>query len=133
MKHIHRAACAVGAVLLLAGCSSAPTAGVAGLAGGPGSIKIQAGTGEIPVLQEVAEDFTADTGVEVEFVQREVNAQTLSNFISQSPTGRPPTSSSRRTTTSASSPPTASSSPWRWGTGRRTSPRTPGRPWSTTA
>jgi arabinogalactan oligomer/maltooligosaccharide transport system substrate-binding protein len=90
MKHIHRAACAVGAVLLLAGCSSAPTAGVAGLAGGPGSIKIQAGTGEIPVLQEVAEDFTADTGVEVEFVQREVNAQTLSNFISQSPTGQAP-------------------------------------------
>lgn len=55
MKHLHRAACAVGAVLLLAGCSSAPTAGVAGLAGGPGSIKIQAGSDEIPALQQIAE------------------------------------------------------------------------------
>jgi arabinogalactan oligomer/maltooligosaccharide transport system substrate-binding protein len=90
MKHLHRAACAVGAVLLLAGCSSAPTAGVAGLAGGPGSIKIQAGSDEIPALQQIAEDFTADTGVEVEFVQREINAQAISNFISQSPTGQAP-------------------------------------------
>ena len=90
MKHLHRAACAVGAVLLLAGCSSAPTAGVAGLAGGPGSIKIQAGSDEIPALQQIAEEFTADTGVEVEFVQREINAQAISNFISQSPTGQAP-------------------------------------------
>ncbi|MFE7631701.1 extracellular solute-binding protein [Kocuria sp. NPDC057446] len=90
MKHLHRAAAAVGAVLLLAGCSSAPTAGVAGLAGGPGSIKIQAGDDEIPALREIAEDFTADTGVQVEFVQREVHAQTISNFISQSPTGQAP-------------------------------------------
>ncbi|WJZ66266.1 sugar ABC transporter substrate-binding protein [Kocuria rosea] len=90
MNHLHRAACAVGAVLLLAGCSSAPTAGVAGLAGGPGSIKIQAGSDEIPALQQIAEEFTADTGVEVEFVQREINAQAISNFISQSPTGQAP-------------------------------------------
>lgn len=90
MKHLHRAAAAVGAVLLLAGCSSAPTAGVAGLAGGPGGIKIQAGDDEIPALRGIAEDFTADTGVQVEFVQREVNAQTISNFISQSPTGQAP-------------------------------------------
>ena len=82
MKHLHRAACAVGAVLLLAGCSSAPTAGVAGLAGGPGSIKIQAGSDEIPALQQIAEEFTADTGVEVEFVQREINAQAISNLLS---------------------------------------------------
>jgi arabinogalactan oligomer/maltooligosaccharide transport system substrate-binding protein len=90
MKHIHRAAVAAGAVLLLAGCSSAPTAGVAGLGGGPGSIKIQAGADEIPALQQVAETYTADTGVEVEFVQREINAQAISNFISQSPTGQAP-------------------------------------------
>ncbi len=90
MKHLHRAACAVGAVLLLAGCSSAPTAGVAGLAGGPGSIKIQAGSDDKPALQQIAEEFTADTGVEVEFVQREINAQAISNFISQSPTGQAP-------------------------------------------
>lgn len=90
MKHPHRAAAAAGAVLLLAGCSSAPTAGVAGLAGGPGSIKIQAGDDEIPALREIAEDFTADTGVQVEFVQREINAQAISNFISQSPTGQAP-------------------------------------------
>lgn len=90
MKHLHRAAAAAGAVLLLAGCSSAPTAGVAGLAGGPGSIKIQAGDDEIPALREIAEGFTADTGVQVEFVQREINAQAISNFISQSPTGQAP-------------------------------------------
>ena len=90
MKHIHRAAVAAGAVLLLAGCSSAPTAGVAGLGGGPGSIKIQAGADEIPALQQVAETYTADPGVEVEFVQREINAQAISNFISQSPTGQAP-------------------------------------------
>lgn len=90
MKQTHRAAVAAGAVLLLAGCSSAPTAGVAGLGGGPGSIKIQAGADEIPALQQVAETYTADTGVEVEFVQREINAQAISNFISQSPTGQAP-------------------------------------------
>lgn len=90
MKHIHRAAVAAGAVLLLAGCSSAPTPGVAGLIGDPGSIKIQAGADEIPGLQQVAERFTADTGVEVEFVQREINAQAISNFITQSPTGQAP-------------------------------------------
>lgn len=90
MKHIHRAACAVGAVLLLAGCSSTPTAGVAGLAGGSGSIKIQAGEDEIPALEQVAETFTEETGVAVEFVQREINAQAVSNFISQSPTGQAP-------------------------------------------
>lgn len=90
MKQTHRAAVAAGAVLLLAGCSSAPTAGVAGLGGGPGSIKIQAGADEIPALQQVAETYTADTGVGVEFVQREINAQAISNFISQSPTGQAP-------------------------------------------
>ncbi|MEX5272174.1 sugar ABC transporter substrate-binding protein [Kocuria sabuli] len=90
MKQTHRAAVVAGAVLLLAGCSSAPTAGVAGLGGGPGSIKIQAGADEIPALQQVAETYTTDTGVEVEFVQREINAQAISNFISQSPTGQAP-------------------------------------------
>ncbi|MGQ1838137.1 sugar ABC transporter substrate-binding protein [Kocuria turfanensis] len=90
MKRIPRTAAAAAAVLLLAGCSSAPTAGVAGLAGGPGSIRIQAGDDEIPALREIAADFTADSGVEVEFVQREVNAQAISNFISQSPTGQAP-------------------------------------------
>ncbi|MFI7579154.1 extracellular solute-binding protein [Kocuria sp. M1N1S27] len=90
MKNIHRAAVAVGAALLLAGCSSAPTAGVAGLAGGPGSITIQAGDDEIPALREIAGEFTADTGVAVEFIQREINAQAISNFISQSPTGQAP-------------------------------------------
>lgn len=90
MKHLHRTAVAVGAVLLLAGCSSAPTAGVAGLAGGPGRIKVQAGPDEIPALEQIAETFTADTGVDVEFIQREVHAQTISNFISQSPTGQAP-------------------------------------------
>lgn len=90
MNHLHRTAVAVGAVLLLAGCSSAPTAGVAGLAGGPGRIKVQAGPDEIPALEQIAETFTADTGVDVEFIQREVHAQTISNFISQSPTGQAP-------------------------------------------
>ncbi|PWF89479.1 maltose ABC transporter substrate-binding protein [Kocuria rosea] len=53
-------------------------------------MKIQAGSDEIPALQQIAEEFTADTGVEVEFVQREINAQAISNFISQSPTGQAP-------------------------------------------
>ncbi|GGG71657.1 sugar ABC transporter substrate-binding protein [Kocuria dechangensis] len=91
MKRSHwAAALAAGGALLLARCSAAPTAGVAGLAGGPGRIKIQAGDDEIPALRQIAEDFTADTGVEVEFVQREINAQAISNFISQSPTGQAP-------------------------------------------
>ncbi|PLC11260.1 ABC transporter substrate-binding protein [Kocuria flava] len=90
MTNIHRAAIAAGAVLLLAGCSTAPTAGVAGLTGDPGSITIQAGEDEIPALQQIGEKFTADTGVEVEFVQREINAQAISDFISQSPTGQAP-------------------------------------------
>jgi arabinogalactan oligomer / maltooligosaccharide transport system substrate-binding protein len=89
MKLARRATTAAGTVLLLAGCSAAPTAGVAGLAGDPGSITIQA-YAEIPGLQEIAEKFTADTGVEVEFVQRELTAQAVSNFISQSPTGQAP-------------------------------------------
>lgn len=90
MKQIHRAATAAGAVLLLTGCSTAPTAGVAGLTGDPGSITIQAGEDEIPALQQIAETYTADTGVEVDFIQREINAQAVSDFISQSPTGQAP-------------------------------------------
>ena len=79
-----------GGLLLLAGCSAAPTAGVAGLVGDPGSITIQAGDDEIPALQRIAEEFTAETGVDVEFVQREINAQAISDFITQSPTGQAP-------------------------------------------
>ncbi|KAA9393504.1 maltose ABC transporter substrate-binding protein [Kocuria coralli] len=90
MKHIQRAVIAVGAALLLAGCSSAQTGGVTGLAGGPGSISIQAGPDEMPALEEIAEVFTDETGVTVNFIQREVTAQTTSNFISQAPTGQAP-------------------------------------------
>lgn len=89
MKHIHWTG-AIGAVLLLTGCSAAPAANVPGLVGGPGSIKIQSGGDEIPALEKVAQEFTDDTGVQVEFIQREVTAQTTANFISQAPTGQAP-------------------------------------------
>lgn len=83
-------AAAAGCALLLAGCSSAPTSGVAALGAGSGEVTIQAGDDEIPALREIAEDYTADTGVEVRFIEREINAQAISNFISQSPTGQAP-------------------------------------------
>lgn len=88
--HRHRVIAAVAAALLLTGCSSAPTSGVAGLADQAGSITVQAGPDELPALQQIAEGFTEETGVEVEFIQREVNAQATSNFISQAPTGQAP-------------------------------------------
>jgi arabinogalactan oligomer/maltooligosaccharide transport system substrate-binding protein len=90
MRRILWTAPAAGAALLLTGCSTTPSAGVAGLVGDAGSIRIQAGADEIPGLQQVADRFTTDTGVEVEFVQREINAQAISNFITQSPTGQAP-------------------------------------------
>lgn len=83
------AAAAAGA-LLLSGCSSAPTTGVAALGVGPGEVTIQAGDDEIPALRQIAEEYTADTGVDVRFIEREINAQAISNFISQSPTGQAP-------------------------------------------
>jgi arabinogalactan oligomer/maltooligosaccharide transport system substrate-binding protein len=90
MRRILWTAPAAGAALLLTGCSATPSAGVAGLVGDAGSIRIQAGADEIPGLQQVADRFATDTGVEVEFVQREINAQAISNFITQSPTGQAP-------------------------------------------
>lgn len=90
MRRTRWAAALVGCALLLAGCSSAPTSGVAGLGGVPGEVTIQAGDDEIPALREIAQEYTADTGVNVRFIEREINAQAISNFISQSPTGQAP-------------------------------------------
>ncbi|GAA4705086.1 extracellular solute-binding protein [Kocuria gwangalliensis] len=84
------AAATAGCALLLAGCSSAPTTGVAALGVSPGEVTIQAGDDEIPALRQIAEKYTADTGVDVRFIEREINAQAISNFISQSPTGQAP-------------------------------------------
>lgn len=84
------AAVAAGCALVLAGCSSAPSTGVAALTGAQGEITIQAGDDEIPALREIAEEYTADTGVDVRFIEREINAQAISDFISQSPTGQAP-------------------------------------------
>lgn len=90
MRRTRWAAALAGCALLLAGCSSVPTTGVAGLGGGPGEVTIQAGDDEIPALREIAQEYTADTGVNVRFIEREINAQAISNFISQSPTGQAP-------------------------------------------
>ena len=57
--------------------------GVAALGAGTGEVTIQAGDDEIPALREIAEDYTADTGVEVRFIEREINAQAISNFIAR--------------------------------------------------
>lgn len=57
---------------------------------GPGRLRIQAGDDEIPGLQSIADRFTEATGVTVEFIQREINAQSLSDFIAQAPMGQGP-------------------------------------------
>ena len=89
MIHSRRwAAAAAALALLLTGCSSAP--GAPALGAGSSEIIVQAGEDEIPGLQSTAEEYTRDTGVDVRFVQREINAQAISNFISQSPTGQAP-------------------------------------------
>lgn len=76
----------LGAMGALSGCAAAGS----GLGAGPGSLKIQAGDDEIPGLRRIAEGFTRDTGVEVEFIQREINAQAVSDFIAQAPMGQAP-------------------------------------------
>ena len=90
MIHSRRwaAAAAASLALLLTGCSSTP--GAPALGAGRSEIIVQAGEDEIPGLQSTAEEYTRDTGVDVRFVQREINAQAISNFISQSPTGQAP-------------------------------------------
>ena len=54
MRRTRWAAALAGCALLLAGCSSVPTTGVAGLGGGPGEVTIQAGDDEIPALLDEA-------------------------------------------------------------------------------
>ncbi|MDO5619551.1 sugar ABC transporter substrate-binding protein [Kocuria sp.] len=70
--------------------SACGTAGGNVLPVGPGSLRIQAGDDEIPGLQKIADRFTEATGVSVEFIQREINAQSLSDFIAQAPMGQAP-------------------------------------------
>lgn len=72
------------------GALSACSATGANLGPGPGVLKIQAGDDEIPGLQRIAEGFTRETGVSVEYIQREINAQAVSDFIAQSPMGQAP-------------------------------------------
>lgn len=77
----------LGMAAVLSACS---TAGGNVLPAGPGALRIQAGDDEIPGLQTVADRFTEATGVTVEFIQREINAQSISDFIAQAPMGQAP-------------------------------------------
>lgn len=72
------------------GALSACTESGAGLGLGAGTLKIQAGDDEIPGLRRIAEGFTQQTGVNVEYIQREINADSISDFIAQSPMGQAP-------------------------------------------
>lgn len=77
----------LGMAAVLSACG---TAGGNVLPVGPGALRIQAGDDEIPGLQTVADRFTEATGVTVEFIQREINAQSISDFIAQAPMGQAP-------------------------------------------
>lgn len=76
----------VGALGALSACGTTGPA----LGAGAGTLKIQAGDDEIPGLRRIAEGFTRDTGVEVEYIQREINADSISDFIAQAPMGQAP-------------------------------------------
>lgn len=75
---------------LAAALSACGSGSQGGLPVGPGQLRIQAGDDEIPGLQQIAERFTDATGVTVEFIQREINAQSISDFIAQAPMGQAP-------------------------------------------
>lgn len=84
-RRLFGAAVGLGALGALSACS--PT-GQGVTPAGPGKLKIQAGDDEIPGLTKIAERFTKSTGVTVEFIEREINAQTISDFIAQAPMGQ---------------------------------------------
>ncbi|WP_026174730.1 sugar ABC transporter substrate-binding protein [Acaricomes phytoseiuli] len=73
--------------LALAGCASSETPV---LLGGPGELTIWAGTQEVAGLQPTVDQFTADTGVKINLVQRDFSDQVVSDFITQAPTGQGP-------------------------------------------
>lgn len=85
-----RTALTGGLALTALGALSACTESGAGLGLGAGTLKIQAGDDEIPGLRRIAEGFTQQTGVNVEYIQREINADSISDFIAQAPMGQAP-------------------------------------------
>ncbi len=88
MRKFKVAAALTAAVLALSGCATG--SGAAPLIGSPKEITIWAGENEVAGLQEIARQYTEDTGVQVNLVQRNFNAQVVSDFITQVPTGQGP-------------------------------------------
>lgn len=78
---------------LLASCASSDGQGEAvqqllGQTGG--AITIWAGEDTIHGLRDIVEEYEADTGIPIRFVQRDASARTMSEFITQSPMGQGP-------------------------------------------
>lgn len=77
----------VGVVVALSACGSAERGT---LAAGAETLRIQAGDDEIPGLRAIADQYNKSTGIKVELIQREINSQSISDFISQAPMGQAP-------------------------------------------